>query len=240
VGRDVGMNNTINMYMDESCHTKYDMTNVMSLVTVYSNRSNLLYFEEEIKKIKLKYNIFGEAKWNKVSPSNLSFYKELIELISKNARRNIIRIRALLISIDKAKIRTEYSVWYYKMVYILFEKIIYKDFSEEDKYSNFNLFLDKKDIDSNKKTIETAQFLSNKVFNKKTVRGFAVDSKEYCLIQIADVIAGALTYNKRALGTSEAKIELIDYIEKEFIIKLDQTTSLNKLDFNLLVWTGSY
>ena len=53
----------------------------------------------------------------------------------------------------------------------------------------------------------------------------------------ADIISGALTYKKRALNTSQAKLDLISHIEKEFSLNLNQTTTLKKLDFNLLVWT---
>ncbi len=231
------MKNTINMYMDESCHTKHDKTNVMSLVTVYTIKNNVILFDREIENIKNKYKIGGEVKWNKVSPANINFYKEIISLLSGYAKENKIRVRALLISADKTKIRSEYSAWYYKMVYLLFEKIIYRDFNENDKYDTFNLFLDKKDSDSSKESIKTARYLSNKIFNQKTVNGMAVDSKEHYLIQIADIISGALTYKKRALNTSQAKLDLISHIEKEFSLNLNQTTTLKKLDFNLLVWT---
>lgn len=233
------MDRTLNLYMDESCHTQNDNTDTMSLVTVYTMKGNNKYYEIEIKKIKDRHKIGGELKWNKVSNSNVNFYKDLVSFFSEETKNNYLRIRALLININKKTIRSDYYIWYYKMVYLLFEKIIHDDLNINTKVKKVNLLLDYKDSNSHKETSKTAEFLQNKIHNKKRINGLAVNSKDHALIQFADIIAGALTYKKRKLETSDAKLDLINHIESEFSITLDKTTALTKLDFNLLVWTGS-
>lgn len=229
---------TINLYMDESCHTQFDGTNTMALVTVYTTNKNNTVIRSIIKSIKDRHFIGGELKWNKVGKSNINFYKELISVLAHLTKENRLKTRGLLVDYNKEKITGNYQSWYYMMAYYLFRKIIVGDLDSNQKVTKFNLILDKKDNNSHKEIRKTARYLENRIRHNKKISGMAVDSREFDLIQVADLIAGAMTYKIRGLNTSPYKLDLIKHIEKEFEVNLTTTSSLYKTDFNVFVWDG--
>ena len=59
------------------------------------------------------------------------------------------------------------------------------------------------------------------------------------MIQVADIIAGAMSYKKRDLKTSKAKIAIIDHIEKIFAVTLNQSSPFSNSSFNTFIWSGN-
>lgn len=230
------MSNTINMYLDESCHTQFDGTNTMSLVTVYTMKNNNRLITKAINILKRRYNATGELKWNKVGKSNINLYKDIFTLMAGLVKDDNLRIRTILVDADKSLITGDYNDWYYKMSYILFDKVIGDDYLNIHNITNFNLFLDKKDRLSHKKTSTTATYLERSMRGRKKVNGMAVNSEDFALIQIADIIAGAMTYKMRGLSTSSYKLDLINHIEEQFNINLNRGTYRKKVDFNIYIW----
>lgn len=231
------MNNTLKMYMDESCHTKNSNIDAMSLVTIYTINDNSLAMQQRINFILEKYKMNGELKWNKVSNSNLSMYKEVISILAKNVKKKKYRVRALLINIDKSKIRSNYEDWYYKMAYYLFVHPIENiDFTSSKNITKIELIIDEKDNKSKKQAKKLSEFLTNKIYGQKLITSNVVDSKDEILIQLSDIIAGAITYKSRSLKTSNAKLALIAHIEKAFSKNLSTSSPLKDTEFNLLVW----
>lgn len=229
---------TLKMYMDESCHLQNDKTNTMALVTVYTIEQNDNFINTEINKIKTKYRIGGELKWNKVSNSNLLLYKEVITLLAQQVEQRFFRVRALLVRKDKTKIRKDYAEWYYKMAYRLFELPLTSLYeSTTNNIDVIELYLDEKDGRSLRETKKLAAYLQNRLHGEKEVVGKVIDSTMNILIQLADIIAGALTYKERKLYTSKAKVALINQIEQSFNINLSVTSSMARSDFNLFVWS---
>lgn len=232
---------TIKMYMDESCHTQHDKTNTMSLVTVYTINDNQKILEDKIKEVKDKHKIGGELKWNKVSNRNINLYLEVITLLAKAVSENYFKVRTLLIRADKTGIWSNYEDWYYKMAYFLFEiPLMFMIEKATTPINHVELYLDQKDIRSRRQTRKLAHFLQTKIRDEIIVTGRVVDSTTNILIQLADIIAGALTYKERNLRGSNAKMTLIKHIEKAFSINLSRSTSKDRTDFNTFVWTDVY
>ena len=69
-----------NIYCDESCHLENDSHKSMVMSAVWCARQDKNQLFERVKEIKLKHNLTSqfEIKWHKVSPSKLTFYRELI------------------------------------------------------------------------------------------------------------------------------------------------------------------
>ena len=73
--------------------------------------------------------------------------------------------------------------------------------------------------------------------NTKTIKKIQpIKSEESYILQLADVLIGALQYNKNGLNTSDAKVEIVKLISDNVIEGLDETTPYNKKKFNILLW----
>ena len=90
-----------NIYCDESCHLEHDNQRYMILGGIICPKKLRNKVKNDISEIKSKYNIKknAEIKWNKVSPSKINYYKELIDYFFGNDE---LRFRALII--DKTQL----------------------------------------------------------------------------------------------------------------------------------------
>ena len=116
------------------------------------------------------------------------------------------------------------------MFYLLLNKLIKEE-------SEYNLYLDIKDTKSNFKVLELQRIL-----NIASVQDIAVQkaqqirSNEVELMQLVDILIGALSYKQRELVKNEGKIKVIEVIESSIGKQMLDTTSVNEDKFNVLVW----
>ena len=76
-------------------------------------------------------------------------------------------------------------------------------------------------------------------FSKKIIdRVQRIHSHEAELLQLADLLIGALSYLHRGLTDSQAKLTLIERIRHRSGYKLTQNTLLRESKFNLMIWCG--
>lgn len=224
-------------YCDESCHIQTDGVEYMSLVSVFCSKSRVKNINRDIRRIKEKYGISPsqELKWTKISKTNLEMYKEIISYVSD---KSYIRIRGVL-----AKKRTSeqllarnktYDQWYHSIYYYLLKHPLelISDFNVD--FNKCFLFIDKKDIYTTENICLLAEYLKRHLNYRYDFLPIAVDSKEHQLVQVADIIAGALTYRKRFVDKISPKNEMCDFIEQSFG-SLSITSSYKNIDFNLLV-----
>lgn len=221
----------INVYADESCHLEHDNVEFMVLGCVYCLKNDKNYIASKIKKIKKKYGLkpTTEVKWTKVSLQKIDMYKELIDLIYDEN----ISFRGWIahdkISLDHELFHQTYDDWYYKMYYYLFNYII------TESLVNYNIFLDIKDTRSSMKNEKLKDILTHfGIYNVNKVQ--AIRSEEVQMIQLADLLIGAISYKLRNLATSKAKLELVNYIENKFNISLFNNSSKNNKKFNIFHW----
>ncbi|MBE3050015.1 DUF3800 domain-containing protein, partial [Candidatus Bathyarchaeota archaeon] len=93
---------------------------------------------------------------------------------------------------------------------------------------------------SSEKVQKLHEVLSNNIydFEREIIESIQmVRSHEVEILQLADLLAGALAYFHRHLETSQAKLALIDLIKIRSGYSLKQTTLARESKFNLLVWT---
>nr|WP_321411144.1 DUF3800 domain-containing protein [uncultured Carboxylicivirga sp.] len=218
------MRKTFNIYCDESCHIENDHKDYMLLGCVSSAYNQVKRHTERIKNIKTKHNFYGEIKWSNVSTSQYQFYKELLEYFFDTD----LRYRAVLVDKKKIKIdafNQDYDTFYYKMYYYLLNH------NKNSMYS-YNVYLDIKDTLSAYKVTKLKEILNTQfgVFNNvQNIR-----SHESIILQIADLITGALAYNlNNADKKVKAKTDLISLIKKHAPKGLDQNSDYNENKLNL-------
>jgi hypothetical protein len=196
----------------------------MLLGCVSSAYNQVKRHTERIKNIKTKHNFYGEIKWSNVSTSQYQFYKELLEYFFDTD----LRYRAVLVDKKKIKIdafNQDYDTFYYKMYYYLLNH------NKNSMYS-YNVYLDIKDTLSAYKVTKLKEILNTQfgVFNNvQNIR-----SHESIILQIADLITGALAYNlNNADKKVKAKTDLISLIKKHAPKGLDQNSDYNENKLNL-------
>lgn len=223
-----------NVYCDESCHLQYDHNDIMIIGGVFCNKNKVKKINKEIRKIKEKHKLgpSAEFKWHKVSNNKLDFYKEIIEYFFNNEElyfRCVIAPEKQNLNLEKYSLT--YDDWYYRIYYLLLKEIVTVD----DEYF---IYMDIKDTRGGEKVKKLKGVLNNLLyaFYSDVVKNIQlVRSEEIEIIQLADVLIGAVSYVNRELNTTDnGKAEIINLIMEKTGQSLKYTTtpkiSHNKFD----------
>ena len=104
----------------------------------------------------------------------------------------------------------------------------------------YRIYLDVKDTRGGPKTRKLHEVLANSLydFNHECIeRVQQVRSHESELLQLADLLIGALTYANRELTTSTAKITIVERLRARLGQQaLTRTSAFAAVKFNILVW----
>lgn len=233
------MSETINIYCDESCHIENDRQKAMVLGCLICPESKAIEIAKDIRNLKKEHKIppFAEIKWKKVSKSKELFYIDLLDYFLNNKDLNF---RALVFANkDKYKLEHEkynqtYDDWYYKMFYITIYKIL-------GPFKKYNIYLDKKNPNSNKKLKKLSECLGvgHKIKKIQNVLSHQVEQ-----IQLADFLIGLISYLNRQLYLEEnpnlTKVKLIDIFRTKIDLPLIKTTPMFSNKVNLLFWEPSH
>lgn len=229
------MSQTINIYCDESCHLENDQQKVMVLGAVWCPYENKDEIFKRIREIKVKHGLKKdfEIKWTKVSKSKVKFYLELVDYFFDD---DDLHFRALVVpdkSILKHKeLEQDHDTWYYKMYFSMLKVLI-------DPHAKNRIFLDIKDTSSAVKTKKLHDVLCNEKydFDKQIIEKIqTVRSHEVEILQLADLLIGAISYINRELKGNEGKLQIIQRIKDRSHYSLTRTTYLKENKFNILIW----
>lgn len=233
------MNNQINVYCDESCHLENDGIDTMTLGALWCPKDKLREINGEIRGIKARHGInrFAEIKWVKVSPSKKELY---LELINYFFNKPDLHFRVLVVP-DKSKLDHGYfnqshDDFYYKMYYYLLRGIWQQDFT-------YNIFLDIKDTHGGDKIKRLHDILCSFHYDYRhdTISQVQqVRSHEVELMQLTDLLMGAVTYANRGLDSSFTKLELIKKIREMSGFTLLKSTYPSEKKFNVFRWESRY
>ncbi len=184
-------------------------------------------FKERMNAIKKKHSVFGELKWNKISPKFFELYKEVLDYFFQTEQ---LRFRVILIEADKVDNYTfnnmDGELGFYKFYYQLLHHWIFD-------FNNYNIFLDlKENRDKGRlKQLERFLDLANLTSDIKQVQG--LPSEESLGIQLADILTGLSNAKFNNEITSKAKIGLIEYIENTYLGKPIKPTQKWEEKFNV-------
>ena len=230
-----GMNTIINIYCDESCHLPNDSQKAMVLGALWTFKANVKKHHQAIADLKAKHHLsrFFEIKWTKISPSKLEFYVELLDYFFDNRtmgfRAWVIPDKSVL---DHGAYNQTHDEWYYKMYFYLLRNLI----STERKY---HIYLDIKDTRSRMKVRRLREVLSNANYDfaREIIERIQhVHSHDISLLQLVDVLIGAVSYHARGLSDSAAKNEILRLIKERTGLSLTRNTLPTERKFNLCVW----
>ena len=224
-----------NIYCDESCHLENDNNRSMVIGAVWCSTNVKQQVFERIKSIKRNNGLKSsfEIKWNKVSMSKVCFYEDIINYFFDMSN---LYFRALVVPdkgvLEHKKYNQTHDDFYYKMYFDMLKIII-------SPYDKYNIYLDIKDTQGYEKVRKLHDVISNEKydFSKSIINKIQeVRSDEVSILQITDLLIGALSYLHRGLIKSKAKLRLIELIKKRSGYSLLQSTLPSEKKFNLFVW----
>lgn len=214
---------TFNFYCDESCHLENDGMPFMVISYVSCAYNQVKLHQQNIKNLKEKHSFKNEIKWSAVSKSKYNFYVELIEYFFAND----LQYRAIVVQKEKIKntdFGQNFDEFYYKMYFQLLNHKMNMD-------NHYNIYLDIKDTLSASKVKKLKEILNIKYSSINNLQN--IHSHESLLMQLTDVLMGAITYHLRGLNKVTAKNKLIEKIQKHTQLPLNISTSKGFEKFNL-------
>ncbi len=216
------MSKTFNLYCDESTHLQYDNKPYMLISYVSCAYPQIKQHKEYFKLLKAKHKFKGEMKWSNVSKSQYPFYADVIDYFFATD----LKFRSVIVDksqIDETREGFTYADFYFQMYYqLVFHKLC-------EGYT-YNLYLDIKDTCSQGKLRKLGDILNlkNNIRNIQFIKSY-----ESYLMQMADLIMGAINYHIRGLDKVIAKNKLIEKIQTHSSIDLNKSTPRDAEKFNL-------
>lgn len=245
------METIYNVYCDESCHLENDPATSMVLGCVWCPADQSRALSERIRGVKAFHGLvqqseYGpggspfETKWTKISPAKADFYCDLVDAFFEEPK---LAFRGILIP-DKRRLEHDlfnqtHDDWYYKMMFLLLDRII----NPRDCY---RIYLDIKDTRSESKRSRLEKFLRTSARDtdgQVIERVQQIRSHESELMQLADLMIGAIAYHNRlrtgdlqGRAPSQGKLEVIRRIQRRSGKSLQDTTWQGERKLNLLRW----
>ena len=240
------MSKLFNVYCDESCHlesptiTTESRFMALGCVICPSDKKDTIF--KQIKKIKKDngLNSLSEIKWTKISKTKLNAYKNIINYFFDCEN---IYFRSVII--DKKQLKhtdffQTHDEFYYKM-YFLMLKWLPEQFANKNDDCKFYIYLDIKDTLGRKKIQTLKEILSKSYKNVDWFKKIQeVRSHEIVLMQITDLLIGAVTYANRYPegGKSDSKNAIVSLIKERLGKSLIHSTYPDEVKFNLFKWDG--
>jgi|SRR3989338_7429270 len=232
------MSQLYNIYCDESCHMENDHLKAMVLGAVWCPIDKVKEISIRLRDIKKDHGFKPEfeIKWTKVSPAKMIFYREVMDYFFDNDN---LHFRALIVP-DKSKLSHEeflqsHDDWYYKMYFDMLKVIL-------SPKAIYRIYLDIKDTRSADKIAKLHDVLCNNLydFSRKIIeRVHAIRSHEVEILQLADLLIGAVSYTNRGLSGNAGKDMLVARMKERSQYCLTRTTLLREDKVNLFCWHAS-
>jgi len=227
----------INVYCDESNHLEGGPT-TMVLGAVYCPVEKSKEINQRVLELKKRHGLspFFEIKWTKITPSKKQFYLDLIDYFYDV---DDLHFRAIVINkgnLDHERYNQTHDEWYYKMYFELLSKILTPSL-------RYNIYLDRKDTRGREKIKSLRKVLSNNLldFEQNIISKVQeIRSHEVNIIQITDILIGALQSLNRSDIRSETKKEVIQKIKTRSRYELTKSTLAKEEKTNIFYWQTDF
>ena len=229
----------LHIYCDESRQTA---DRYMVLGGIITLRENEPRFAEAMALYRQSQNMRAELKWTKVSDQKFAEYRALIDLFfSVNP---LFHFKAIIVDtqeIDNRRYnKNDAELGFYKLMYQFLLHSFGADLRPDDRCI---VFLDQRTT-SHYKLSTLCAILNNGLrkkfdFAHNPVRNIQpLDSKDSDLIQIADILMGAIGYEMNGAhtrtGAKRSKVLLAEYIaQKAGLVNLQQPTPRSQKNFSI-------
>jgi hypothetical protein len=227
------MSEIYNVYCDESCHLENDHQQVMVLGAVWCPIIKCQEINIQLRNLKKDHGFLPnfEVKWTKISPAKYLFYMDWLDYFFDSQYLNF---RALIVP-DKSKLcheafkKQNHDNWYYKMYYDMLKVILRPQ-------AQYMIYLDIKDTRGGSKIKKLLEILSYCVKKDTVARLQLVHSNEVNMLQLADLMIGAVSYANRNLSGNEGKQQIVNKMRERSGLNLLQTSPYGARKINLLRW----
>ena len=221
-----------NIYCDESCHLKSNNSKYMLIGAIYCPKIKVKEINNYIKKLKENYNLSNniELKWNKIDKKTENLYLDIIDYFFNN---NDLKFRVMVIDkerLNHKKYNQTENDFYHKAYYEMLKYIINRN-------NSYNIYPDIKDTNSYYYHQVMLNYLKIKILdtNNEIIKKVQpIKSYEAPILQINDILIGALSYSYRKLSDNAAKLNIIKKIDSLYPYNLDETSYSEK--FNIFMW----
>jgi hypothetical protein len=199
----LAMSKTFNLYCDESCHLEHDGKSFLILSYVSSAYNQLDIHNQAIKELKKKHSFFAEIKWNKVSKSKFAFYSDLVDYFFATD----LEFRAIVVFDKKNGPALTRKNSFDDFYYSVYHRLLYH---KRNMDYNYNVYIDIKDTRSAEKIKRLKDMLNIDLGCFRNLQN--IRSKESNLLQLSDLLMGALSYHISDQKKVRAKGRLIEKI----------------------------
>lgn len=225
-----------NVYCDESCHLEHDGQSAMVLGAVWCPLERVRQICHELRAIQQRHGLSRdfEVKWTKVSAAKVDFYQDWMTYFFDT---DDLHFRALIVP-DKTKLNhgafpeQDHDQWYYKMYFDMLKVIL-------NPHAKYRVYLDIKDTRGAAKVRKLHDVLCNNQYDYSRLiieRVQQVRSHEVELMQLADLLIGAVSYVNRGLSGNRGKEQLVELMQGRSGYNLTHTTLLKEDKVNLFRW----
>ena len=228
------MRGDVNIYCDESTHLPNDGHPFMVVGAVVCPVELTRSINNRLVELREKHRLSRnfEIKWTKVSPSQVDFYLDVVDYFFDDDDIEFRGVVASKVGLDHAAYNQTHDDWYYKMLSELIKNVLS---SSGKSY----IYLDKKDTRGGAKVRNLHDVINDAQidFDRRSVqRVQIVESHHVGLIQLSDLLLGAVNYANRGAENSEAKVRVMERIRSRANISLVQSTLLTATKFNIFRW----
>ncbi|MGV1098580.1 DUF3800 domain-containing protein [Thiovibrio sp. JS02] len=181
-------------------------------------------FKAAIHELRDQYKVGGEFKWNKVSPSRIDFYKDLLHWFV--AQGEELRFRCIAIDSNQVDLLhfhgNDQELGFYKFYYQLIHHWIHE-------CNDYRIFCDFKSNRRRDRLHVLQRCLQNSHLSATISSVQAIRSNESVLVQLADVLVGVASakLNKK-ITSGTAKAELVEHFENVIGRPIAPTTLCEK------------
>jgi Protein of unknown function (DUF3800) len=221
---------TLHLYCDESRHLPHDREPFMLLGLVSCPADQVRAYHLELRALCRKHSLTDkyEMKWTHVRPGKLAFYQAVLEWFFT---KEDLTFRALILP-DKTKVFERLPEDSQDMAYYRLYSQLLRSAMEPE--ASYRAFIDQKDTRGGQKVRELEELMRRHTDESATttVLGLQqIQSHEARLLQLTDVLMGAVGAAIRQQPLPAAKQSLIDQLSESIGCPLtsDTITSTTKL-----------
>jgi hypothetical protein len=244
-----------NFYCDESCHLPMatdglsldSARQVMAIGGVWCPRERVREFTERLRAVKVRHGLGRtfELKWQKVSPAKAALYLELLDVFfaeeDLHFRGAVVPNKQAFFDFHKeASLGGDHDGAYYRLYFDML-KVVF------DPRISYHIYLDAKDTRGRFKLADLRRTLNSKFYEVPAHvigRLQEIRSHESDLLQLADIILGALTFVHRGMheipDANAGKIAIVRHLQEKTGYSLQRSTLHGESKLNLWVWHESH
>ncbi len=185
--------------------------------------------KDQIKHLRTAHDVHGEFKWTRVSPSRLPFYLDVVNLFFSS---DAMRFRCLVLpanQLDAIRFHDgDNELMFYKFYYQLLHHWILD-------FNTYRVFTDLRTNRVKQRLERLRQILDNSNYFADVASVQALPSEQLDLLQLADLLIGAVGYRFHGGVASSAKMAVAQAIEHRLGRPI-QPTRKTEEKFNVFRW----